>query len=87
MSRVSNKTFNKVAESVLAFLNERYPEPLTCREVAEEMARDNEFIKRVLEFLEKQGLIQQIYKSSEGRDYLRWTKWQLTPATKSKFEY
>ncbi|HII38548.1 TPA: hypothetical protein HA318_00915, partial [Candidatus Micrarchaeota archaeon] len=44
LSRVSQRTFNKVAEAALAFLNERFPEPLSGREVAAELARDNEFV-------------------------------------------
>lgn len=86
MSRVSQRTFNKVAEAALAFLNERYPEPLSCREIAAELARDNEFVGRVLLFLKEKKLVQQVYKSPEGRDYLRWTKWTLTPSTRAKFE-
>jgi len=86
LSRVSQRTFNKVAEATLAFLNERFPEPLSGREVAAELARDNEFVGRVLIFLREKGLVQQVYKSPTGKDYLRWTKWALTPATKAKFE-
>jgi len=86
LSRISQRTFGKVAESALAFLNERYPEAVTCREVAEELARDNEFVAKVLFFLKEKGLAMQVTASPRGRDYVRWTKWTLTPSTKAKFE-
>jgi len=86
LSRVSPRTFGKVAEAALAFLNEKYPEALTCREVAEELARDNEFVAKVLFFLKDKGLAMQVTASPRGREYVRWTKWTLTPATKAKFD-
>jgi DNA-binding IclR family transcriptional regulator len=67
-------------------LNEKYPAPLSCTEIADEIARDNEFVARVLAFLKEKNLVRQVLKNSNGKDYLRWTKWTLSPSTRAKFE-
>lgn len=81
MSRISRKNFEKIASDAVSVLYSHYPVPLTTRAVAAELARDNEFVKRVLEFLEKRKLVLRVEKG-----YERWIKWKLSRAAKKKMD-
>jgi hypothetical protein len=86
MSRVSKKTFDKVAEDALAVLYDNYPAAVSTRIVAGEIARDKQFIARVLEYLRGKGFVEKWTKSkSSGEDYARWMKWRLTKQAYEKY--
>lgn len=85
MSRVSKKTFDKVAEDALAVLYDNYPAAVSTRIVAGEMARDKQFVARVLEFLRGKGFVEKWTKSKGGEDYERWMKWRLTKQAYDKY--
>ncbi|MFH1779809.1 MAG: hypothetical protein ABH803_01540 [Candidatus Micrarchaeota archaeon] len=78
MSRISKKSFQKIAEGVLGFLYERHPKPFSTRAIAVELVRDNEFILKVMLFLEKNG-----YVERKGK---KWQLWQLTLKAKAGFD-
>ncbi|MEM4255472.1 MAG: hypothetical protein QXR53_04070 [Candidatus Norongarragalinales archaeon] len=79
MSRISQKNFERIAESVLRVLYDSFPIALSTTQVAQELARDNEFIGRVLEFLEKKGYVQR--KARENR-----VDWLLTRGMKAQYD-
>jgi len=83
MPLISERTKLRVCEDVLGVLNERYPEPMTTRQVALELARDKEFVRERLEFLEKHGLVKRIGRPRG--EYIKWRKWQLTDAARQKY--
>ena len=85
MSRVSKKTFDKVAESVLSVLYDNYPGAVSTRFVAGEVARDKEFVAGVLEFLRNKGFVEKWMKSRAGEQYERWMKWRLTKQAYNKY--
>ena len=80
MSRISKKNFERIASDAVSVLHDAYPVPLTTRAVALELARDKEFVKRVLEFLESKRLVVRV----EG--YERWVKWKLSKAAKKRMD-
>ena len=81
MSRISKKNFERIASDAVSALYSSYPVPLTTRAIAREVARDNEFIKRVLVFLESRKLVVRVKK-----DYERWVKWKLSRAAKRRMD-
>ncbi|MFH0835585.1 MAG: hypothetical protein V1834_00285 [Candidatus Micrarchaeota archaeon] len=85
MSRVSKKTFDKVAESVLGVLYDNYPGSVSTRFVAGEVARDKEFVAKVLDFLRGKGFVEQWTKSRAGEEYERWAKWRLSKRAYDKY--
>ncbi len=79
MSRISQKNFDRIAESALRVLYDSFPIALSTTQVASELARDNEFMGRVLGFLEKKGYVQKRVKENR-------TDWLLTKGMKEKYD-
>ena len=46
--------------------------------IAQEIARDEEFVKKLLLNLKEKKLIIEIKKNSKGIDYLRRSRWRLS---------
>jgi len=80
MSRISEKNFTRVAEQALHALYERFPEPLSASALSQEIGRDNEFVLRVLEFLEGKGMA----KKTGNLAHVRL--WTITPAARKKYD-
>lgn len=78
MPRISTKTRDKISEQVLAYLFHAAPEPQYTAAVANELARDEEFIKSLLFDLEKRNLVIKITKNSQGADFIRRQRWRLS---------
>ena len=79
VSRISQKNFERIAENALRVLYDSFPIALSTTQVAQEMARDNEFTGKVLEFLEKKGYVQK--RARENR-----VDWLLTKGMKEKYD-
>ncbi|MEW6063476.1 MAG: helix-turn-helix domain-containing protein [Nanoarchaeota archaeon] len=80
MSKLSQKTIEKVQEQVLSVLYENNPNALFANTIAKEIARDNEFVYALLKDLKKKGLVTSINKSKKGYSYIKRERWVLTPA-------
>lgn len=78
MPRISEPKIKKIKESILAFLFHNSPIAHYTYKISCELARDEEFIKRLLHELAKDGLIVKVVKSSKGIKYLRRERWRLT---------
>lgn len=78
MTRVSEKNKDKIKESILSILYHNSPKSLFGAEIAREIIRDEEFVKKLLFELERKGLITAIKKSSNGIDYSKRIRWRLT---------
>ena len=76
--RLSKEKRKKISEQVLAYLYQSFPTQLFTAEVAKELARDEEFIKRLLFELKDKNLVIPIKKNAKGVDFIRRIKWQLT---------
>jgi len=76
--RISQEKKDRITEQILSFLYEVFPEqPFTAR-IAKEIARDEEFIKKLLFELKEKNIIITIKKNKKGEPFSRRLKWRLT---------
>lgn len=78
MSKLSEDKLKKIKEQILMELYHQGLKPLFTAELASILVRDEEFVKRLLSQLKKDGLVKEISKSAIGKDYFKWRRWQLT---------
>jgi len=76
--KISEEKKKKITEQILAHLYNLNPKPIFTAHIAKELARDEEFIKKLLLNLHKKGLIVKIDKNSEGIKYLKRSRWRLS---------
>tara|TARA_Y100000310_G_scaffold224923_1_gene226802 strand:- start:323 stop:598 length:276 start_codon:yes stop_codon:yes gene_type:complete len=77
--RLSQKKIDKIKEQILSHLYHTFPTQQFTAHIAQEIARDEEFIKRLLLELKQKNLVTSIKKNSKGIDFTRRIKWQLSP--------
>ena len=76
--RISQEKKDKIIEQILSYLFQIFPkEPFTA-EIAKEIARDEEFIKRLLFELKEKNIVISIKKNKKGEPFSRRIKWRLT---------
>ena len=75
--KISKKKKEKVSEQILALLFSINPKSLFTLHIAQEIARDEEFIKKLLLDLKKKKLVVEIKKNPKGVPYLRRSRWKL----------
>jgi DNA-binding IscR family transcriptional regulator len=76
--RISKEKRDKIAEQILSHLYHSFPTQLFTAKIAKELARDEEFIKRLLFELQEKGLVSSIKKNTKGISFLKRIKWQLS---------
>lgn len=76
--RISKEKKDKIAEQILSYLYHSFPQQLFTAEIAKELARDEEFIKRILLELKDKKLLVSIRKNKKGIHFIRRVKWQLS---------
>jgi predicted transcriptional regulator with HTH domain len=76
--RISSKKREKIYEQILYFLYQENPKALFTSYIAEEIARDEEFTKKLLKDLKEKKLLIEIKKNKEGIDYIRRSRWKLS---------
>ena len=76
--KISNQKREKISEQILAYLYSINPKPSFTAHIAREIARDEEFTKKLLIELKKKKLVTEIKKSPKGIAYLRRSRWKLT---------
>jgi len=76
--KISNKKKEKIFEQILSLLYSVNPKPLFTAHIAQEIARDEEFIKKLLLELKSKNLIIEIKKNSKGTLYIRRSRWRLS---------
>jgi len=76
--KISKEKRNKISEQILAYLYSINPKPSFAAHIAREIARDEEFIKLLLNELKKTGLVIEIKKNPNGKDYVRRSRWRLS---------
>ena len=79
--KISFQKQEKISEQILAFLFSKNPKPFFTAHIAQELARDEEFIKKLLQGLRQKKLIVEIKKNSKGTIYKRRSRWKLTHTT------
>ncbi len=78
MPKISIKKKEKISEQILFYLYSQFPKQLFTAEIANELARDEEFIKEMLIGMEKKGLILKITKNPNGISYIRRLRWRIS---------
>lgn len=78
MPTISSQKIEKISEQILYHLYSIFPKQIFTSEIARELARDEEFIKKLLINLEKKGLIVKIDKNSQGFQYSRRQRWRIS---------
>ncbi len=76
--RISNEKREKISEQILAYLFTTNPKPLFTSHIAKEIARDEEFTKKILIELKKKELVSEITKNPSGQDYIKRSRWKLS---------
>ena len=79
--RLSDKKKEKISEQILALLYSQNPKALFTSNIAQEIARDEEFTKKLLVDLKAKKLIVEIKRSPKGIIYSRRSRWNLSDKT------
>jgi len=77
--KLSQEKKDKITEQILHHLYQKFPEQPFTAEVAREIARDEEFIKRLLFELKEKGFVIPISKNKKGELFSRRLRWRLSP--------
>jgi hypothetical protein len=80
MPTISKKKRSKISEQILSHLYSISPESSFTSKIAEEIVRDEEFTKSLLQELEKSKLVVRVSKGPEGQEYTKWQRWRLSQA-------
>ena len=78
MPKISDQKIEKISEQILFHLYSIFPKQIFTSDIAKEIARDEEFIKKLLEKLEKKELVIKIDKNSQGFQYSRRLRWRIS---------
>ena len=78
MPTISDEKVEKISEQILFYLYGVFPKLVFTVDVARELARDEEFVKRLLLGLEKKGLVVRVEKNSNGVSYLKRMRWRIS---------
>jgi len=78
MSTISEGKKDKISEHILSVLFDNFPRPLFTAQIAQEIARDEEFTKTLLGELGKKQLIIPITKNPQGAEYIKRIRWRLS---------
>ncbi len=81
MPRISEEKIEKISEQILSYLFGVFPRLVFTVDVARELARDEEFVKRLLLGLEEKGLVVRGSKNSKGEIYLKRMRVSLPSMT------
>ncbi len=79
--RISREKREKIYEQILLYLFQESPKPLFTSYIAREIARDEEFTKKLLKDLKEKNLILEIKKNKDGTPYLKRSRWKLSHLT------
>jgi predicted transcriptional regulator with HTH domain len=79
--KISDKKIQKIFEQILYYLYSINPKATYTSYIAEEIARDEEFVKKLLFELKSKNLIIEIKKNKHGKDYSRRSRWKLSLET------
>lgn len=81
MPRISTTKENKIKEAILHLLFQQSPKSLFTYHIAQELARDEEYIKKLMLDLEVKSLVNGVKKNADGKDYSRRIRWRLSSQT------
>jgi DNA-binding IscR family transcriptional regulator len=76
--KISEEKKEKISEQILAYLFSVSPKVMFTSEIAKEIARDEEFVKKILLLLKKKKFVKEVKKNNKGSVYIRRTRWGLS---------
>lgn len=86
MPKISKQKKEKISEQILHHLYSVSPEAHFTSQIAEELARDEEFIKSLLLDLKKSKFVIEVNKNPKGKEYLRRQRWRLSNHVYAAYE-
>jgi len=78
MSQISKKKVDKIKEDVLSVLFEAGLRGMFTKQISDEIARNDEFVLKLLLDLEKQNIVKQIRNTKKGTQFIRRKQWTMT---------
>ena len=78
MSQISKKKVDKIKEDVLSVLFEAGLRGMFTKQISDEIARNDEFILKLLLDMEKQNVVKQIRNTKKGAQFIRRKQWTMT---------
>ena len=78
LMRLSDTKKDKIQEQILSFLYSVSPRALFTSKIAEEIARDEEFIKKLLLEMKTKKLVELVIKNSKGKTYKKRMRWRIS---------
>ena len=78
MSKISSLKRERIQEEILRILFESGLHGRYTKQIADELARNDEFLLRLLLDLEKKHLVQHVPATTKGTPFVRRKKWILT---------
>ncbi|MFH1431497.1 MAG: hypothetical protein ABIG37_03465 [Nanoarchaeota archaeon] len=76
--KISNTKREKICEQILSVLYSFSPQPIFTINIAKEVARDEEFTKKLLIELKDKNLVLEIKKNPKGIPYIQRSRWKLS---------
>ncbi len=84
--KISQEKKDKISEQILMVLFSKFPQLLFTSQIVSEMARDEEFMKRLLLGLKEKKLIVEIKKNPKGVIYLKRSRWKMEDKVYQKYK-
>ena len=84
--KISQEKKDKISEQILMVLFSKFPQLLFTSQIASEMARDEELMKRLLLGLKEKKLIVEIKKNPKGVIYLKRSRWKMEDKVYQKYK-
>jgi hypothetical protein len=78
MPKISVEKIERISEQILSYLYGVFPKLVFTVDVARDIARDEEFVKRLLLDLEMKGLVVRVAKNPKGEDFKRRMRWRIS---------
>ncbi len=86
MPRISEEKIKKIEEQILYYLYSIFPKQVFTSDIARELARDEEFMKKRLTELDKKGILIKIEKNNQGIKYERRLRWRISSKVYSAYK-
>ncbi len=84
--KISEKKREKISEQILALIYSVSPKPIFTSHIAQEIARDEEFVKKLLLELKNKKLVIEVKKNPKGILYLRRSRWKISDAVYQAYQ-
>ncbi len=78
MPPISKEKKERIQEQIIYFLYTSFPKQIFTSDISHELARDEEFIKKLILDLEKNQLVTRISKNAKGDPYSRRIRWRIS---------